>query len=663
MHRARHPHPRRSLLVFAAAAAGLAVTTMVVRAQLSVRPDDPSGVSIREKRVRVIHSTEPDLPGTSMYLQQVDPWLAYQRGRSLYLHEWGAEDGAFSWLPVRPAAASTTSCGMCHNLPFPSAGSGGNIAAVNGVGRNAPHFFGGGLIETLAMQVRQQALAEFDTNHNGYIDYPSEAKGKRLIVEAAPGVMVDFGSLDDEEGDGRPGLNSAIMPVMVNRLGRRILVNDDGQPAKLTDPGIVGYDLAVGVFASSSGDHQFPALRPFAMGVLNNIMGILPDVPVVPARHSHRSLIDAWGSYSNAGAFQSSLFLSADPQGIPGPVRRGTISEGELDLFEWFMANHPAPAHGPQDDQTRRGRTLMASLGCPSCHVSNWVIQPADARTGMPGDRRFFDLAVAYNPATSRLEGHLRQLTREVAAKDGKVLHVPRREGFVVEDVFTDLRHHDLGPRFWEYVYQERNKTLYATKLFKTPALWGVGSTAPYGHDGLSSTLDDVIRRHGGEAEESQRRYVGAPEADRTALLAFLGSLVLYVPEALPTDLDGDGKIDPAYKIGGIEVGPERFQPELMFRVQPRYRGWTSGPDGDRFFSYELLNVKDAYGEGLKALVDSRGDSLPDVLRAAAAAQAPGTGLAPGRPTPQPGAPAPANVPAGGMGSGGMGSGGSPVPH
>ena len=38
---------------------------------------------------------------------------------------------------------------------------------------------------------------------------------------------------------------------------------------------------------------------------------------------------------------------------------------------------------------------------------------------------------------------------------------------------------------------------------FLTTALWGVGSTAPYGHDGRSMTLKDVILRHGGEAQSS----------------------------------------------------------------------------------------------------------------------------------------------------------------
>ena len=41
---------------------------------------------------------------------------------------------------------------------------------------------------------------------------------------------------------------------------------------------------------------------------------------------------------------------------------------------------------------------------------------------------------------------------------------------------------------------------------FMTEPLWGVGTTAPYGHDGRSGTLEDVILRHGGEAQAAARR-------------------------------------------------------------------------------------------------------------------------------------------------------------
>jgi hypothetical protein len=199
---------------------------------------------------------------------------------------------------------------------------------------------------------------------------------------------------------------------------------------------------------------------------------------------------------------------------------------------------------------------------------------------------------------------------------------VPRRGGFEIRGVFTDLRHHDLGERFHETLYaQGRTFTL---KRFRTPPLWGVGSTAPYGHDGRSATLDDVIRRHGGEAAAAARAYLASSPEEREAVIRYLRSLVLYQPDVLPTDLDGDGKIAEHFQVAGREVGPERFQPELLFRTPPVYRGKTRDPEGGEFFSYELLNQRAAYGEDLTALVDRDGDGIPD-LAESSASRPPGT--------------------------------------
>src|SRR5450755_3035720 len=70
---------------------------------------------------------------------------------------------------------------------------------------------------------------------------------------------------------------------------------------------------------------------------------------------------------------------------------------------------------------------------------------------------------------------------------------------FVVQDIFTDFKRHDLGQNFYERNWDGSMRTLFLTR-----ALWGVGTTGPYGHDGRSSTLNDVILRHGGEAKAAR---------------------------------------------------------------------------------------------------------------------------------------------------------------
>ena len=109
----------------------------------------------------------------------------------------------------------------------------------------------------------------------------------------------------------------------------------------------------------------------------------------------------------------------------------------------------------------------------------------------------------------------------------------PAGGSFVVKDIFTDFKRHDLGANFYERNYDGTLQTLFMTR-----PLWGVASTGPYGHDGRSNTLDDVILRHGGEALASRNEYAGLPTRESDALLKFLGSLVLFPPDDTASNLD-----------------------------------------------------------------------------------------------------------------------------
>ena len=47
---------------------------------------------------------------------------------------------------------------------------------------------------------------------------------------------------------------------------------------------------------------------------------------------------------------------------------------------------------------------------------------------------------------------------------------------FLVENIFTDFKRHDLGPAFHERNFDGTTQTEFITE-----PLWGVGSTPPYG--------------------------------------------------------------------------------------------------------------------------------------------------------------------------------------
>ena len=112
-------------------------------------------------------------------------------------------------------------------------------------------------------------------------------------------------------------------------------------------------------------------------------------------------------------------------------------------------------------------------------------------------------------------------------------LKQPIDRPFLVKNIFTDFKRHDLGPKFHEIQFDGTTTT-----KFMTEPLWGVGSTAPYGHDGRSINLEEVILRHGGEAQASRDHFDGLSVPARMSVLAFLNTLILFPPDDTASNLD-----------------------------------------------------------------------------------------------------------------------------
>ena len=80
-----------------------------------------------------------------------------------------------------------------------------------------------------------------------------------------------------------------------------------------------------------------------------------------------------------------------------------------------------------------------------------------------------------------------------------------------------------------------------------TEPLWGVGSSGPYGHDGRSMTLRDVILRHGGEAQGARDGFAALPDVHQQRVLAALSSLVLFPPDDTASNLNAGDRSDPLF--------------------------------------------------------------------------------------------------------------------
>jgi hypothetical protein len=620
--------PRNGLIIgflFGIGATGLFGHAFWIQAQQTLRPGcsiehpidvpkDLSGLSLKNPRIRIVHTTDPTLPGGSMYLQAVDPWLGYALGRSLFQFNFRDRDGVFGEAGkldglLLPDGATrmmdrghASSCGACHNVPYRDAGAGMTIAKNGGSGRNSPHLFGGGLIEMLGEHLRTSALAIADENRDGWIS-AAEARAKRCIIDTGASTAVDYGSFDDVDGDGYPDLNPVFYPIFVDNSGKRIAFANN-----LKYPEVAGFTVQTQVFGFG---HSYMPFRPPSPTTLRAFSSVPFDI------HAGMQACDPTAStcpdgsalalVSNAGMQQFITEAPRDrgsartPSGISldDPDRDGfleEITEGDLDVVEWYLLNHPAPAKSMATAEVQRGEVIFARIGCAACHISDWQLSS--------GDRRLFDLRVAFNSKNQRLEGKIAILADH---REGRWM--PRRGPVAIRGVYSDFKYHDVGPDFYQLQFDGS-----IVRKWRTTPLWGVGSTAPYGHDGANLDLDSVIRRHGGEALESKSTYETLPFRDRRDLLDFLSHLVLFQTDQLPCDVNGDGRIDERFLVQAQDTGMERFNPEWLFRVPGKIEGPMTNLRGDRIVSFALMNARQAYGLDLAYFRDSDGDGFPDVI-------------------------------------------------
>jgi CxxC motif-containing protein (DUF1111 family) len=96
--------------------------------------------------------------------------------------------------------------------------------------------------------------------------------------------------------------------------------------------------------------------------------------------------------------------------------------------------------------------------------------------------------------------------------------------GKTIVPLFGDLKRHYMGAGLAESVDEKGT----GAAVFLTRNLWGVGTTAPYMHDGRATTLTEAILEHGGEASGARSAFTALPEASQRDLLAFLNNLVLF---------------------------------------------------------------------------------------------------------------------------------------
>jgi hypothetical protein len=469
----------------------------------------------------------------------------------------------FTHTPIRVTGPNAGGCFECHETPFED---GAGTAALNvhrdpfrtgNIGqfieRNTPHVFAPGAIQRLA----EEMTDELGSDQQRLVSDVCRLGGTRSVALDAKGV--NFGTLAATRTTANP------CAVSFNTDGIRgvdFLPSVDNPAAPVS--------LIVRPY-QWKGSVAF--LRDFNRGAAHNELG-MQAVEVVGDN------------------------LDGDNDGI-----RNELSIGDLTALTVYMAAQPRPTTllelnalnllepaltSTQIARITRGRAVFGEVGCTNCHVQRLTLnnptfsepsQNAAFRDGtnLPAGQPTANVLDPRNPVTFDLtrdqpDNIIRRADGSIRARLGSFTQRDS-SGRTVVELYGDLKRHVMGSRLAEPVNEiagddvtpipndPRNR--HTPDTFLTENLWGVGSTAPYMHDGRATTLAEAILEHAAsnsdsssEARASRAAYLSRSLSDKQAVIAFLENLVLFKIEEEEEGAAAAGALSALQTLAGASPAP-----------------------------------------------------------------------------------------------------------
>ena len=417
-------------------------------------------------------------------------------------------DGEGEWanhFPKRITGPNAESCNDCHNIPDDD---GAGEAVTNAIrdpfhsgelgefiNRNTPHVFAPGVVQLVA----EEMTAQF---HGVVASATDRACQKnRTIARRLRFQRVNFGYIK-------------VIPISTNPCTVEV---DTSHVVGIDD------DLIVRPFQWKG---SVATLRGFNRDAGHNELGMQAvEITGAGVDGDFDGVTDELSVGDITGL---TIYLAAQP-------RPTTLLElNSLGLLD-------PPLTRDEKRAIRDGRHVFQAIGCASCHtprfkLSNTIFSepsqnPAYQEEWFPaGQDPLAEGVDPNNPITFDITKD--QLDNMVTDHHGNVIFhlgafATDNRGRAIVELYGDLKRHDMGPELAESIDDEG----IAASVFLTENLWGVGSTAPYLHDGRATTLTEAILYHGGEAEDSRLEFESLSAEERAELIAFLNNLVLFKME------------------------------------------------------------------------------------------------------------------------------------
>ena len=208
-----------------------------------------------------------------------------------------------------------------------------------------------------------------------------------------------------------------------------------------------------------------------------------------------------------------------------------SLISGNSDFDKWYFGGNKNAV----DENVKKGFEVFSGKGgCVSCHT-------VGKNEALFFDNKLHNTGIGYAESM----GILKKIKTKVQLAPGEYVEVDNK---IIKSVNQQKKNNDLGL----YTITENPEHRW---LFKTPTLRNISLTAPYMHNGIFSTLDDVIKFYdeGGFKNEllsPMIKKLDLTQEEKNNLKIFLKSLVgdninILIADALSTPVGDLTKDDP----------------------------------------------------------------------------------------------------------------------
>lgn len=394
----------------------------------------------------------------------------------------------------RATGPNATGCRVCHDGPGipggPVVEDGSGDTAMNAhrdpkrtklltkfIQRNTPHLFGAGALQNLAQEMTTDLLAiKASTVSAAQACFFTCTKTNTLVTKG-----ITFGTISATKSFGS------------------VTVDASGVKGVTQDLVVRPYEW--------KGSVAF--LRDFVRGAADNEIGMQPDEMVgVGVDQDKDGVVD---EFTVGDITAITLYMAAQPR----PVTMTELNTKDPVTY---------PLTSAQLTAISAGQTLFTQANCSGCHVPSLTMNdPVFREPSANANYRDSTFPSGANPVNLGLDP-TKPATFNFLTDPEQVVFKAAANGGAIVPLYSDLRWHDMGTGLAEAIDEAGN----GASVFITKPLWGVGSTAPYMHDGRAPTLTAAILTHGGEAQAARDAFAAMSAANQANLIEFLKNLVLF---------------------------------------------------------------------------------------------------------------------------------------